>query len=74
LRVSFIQVPSNIPRFYEILNKDNSVSFVSVEDVIRNNIHHLFRNIEIGERSIYFASTAMAISHWKKVKTLKPIF
>lgn len=47
LRVSFIQVPSNIPRFYEILNKDNSISFVSVEDIIRNNIHHLFRNIEI---------------------------
>jgi polyphosphate kinase len=47
LRVSFIQVPSNIPRFFEILNKDNSISFVSVEDIIRNNIHHLFRNIEI---------------------------
>jgi len=47
LRVTFIQVPSNIPRFYEILNKDNSISFVSVEDIIRNNIQHLFRNIEI---------------------------
>src|SRR6267378_3842915 len=47
LRVSFIQVPSNIPRFYEILNKDNSISFVAVEDIIRNNIQHLFRNIEI---------------------------
>ncbi|MBI1768427.1 MAG: polyphosphate kinase 1 [Bacteroidetes bacterium] len=47
LRVSFIQVPSNIPRFFEILNKDNSISFVSVEDIIRNNIQHLFRNIEI---------------------------
>ncbi|HTH58437.1 MAG TPA: polyphosphate kinase 1 [Cyclobacteriaceae bacterium] len=47
LRVSFIQVPSNIPRFFEILNKDNSISFVSVEDIIRHNIHHLFRNIEI---------------------------
>ncbi|GHN02749.1 RNA degradosome polyphosphate kinase [Cytophagales bacterium WSM2-2] len=47
LRVSFIQVPSNIPRFYEILNKDNSISFISVEEIIRNNISHLFRNIEI---------------------------
>ncbi|MBS1683098.1 MAG: polyphosphate kinase 1 [Bacteroidetes bacterium] len=47
LRVSFIQVPSNIPRFFEILNKDNSISFVSIEDIVRNNIHHLFRNIEI---------------------------
>ncbi|HCW07798.1 MAG TPA: polyphosphate kinase 1, partial [Cytophagales bacterium] len=47
LRASFIQIPSNIPRFFEILNKDNSISFVSVEDIIRNNIAHLFRNIEI---------------------------
>ena len=47
LRVSFIQVPSNIPRFYEILNPDNSISFISVEEIIRYNIHHLFRNIEI---------------------------
>lgn len=47
LRASFIQIPSNIPRFYEILNRDNSISFVSVEDIIRNNINNLFRNIEI---------------------------
>lgn len=53
LRVSFIQVPSNIPRFYEILNKDNSISFVSVEDIIRNNIQHLFRNIEIASVNLF---------------------
>src|SRR5882762_8287701 len=53
LRVSFIQVPSNIPRFYEILNKDNSISFIAVEDIIRNNVHHLFRNIEIASINIF---------------------
>jgi len=53
LRVSFIQVPSNIPRFYEILNKDNSISFISVEDIIRNNVHHLFRNIEIASVNLF---------------------
>jgi polyphosphate kinase len=53
LRVSFIQVPSNIPRFYEILNPDNSISFISVEEIIRNNIHHLFRNIEIASVNLF---------------------
>src|SRR5258708_2984777 len=53
LRVSFIQVPSNIPRFYEILNKDNSISFISVEEIIRNNVHHLFRNIEIASVNLF---------------------
>jgi len=47
LRVSFIQVPSNIPRFFEIDNEDHFISFVPVEEIIRHNIHHLFRNVEI---------------------------
>ncbi len=47
LRVSFIQVPSNIPRFYEILNIDHTISFVPLEQIIQNNIHQLFRNVEI---------------------------
>lgn len=46
-RVSFIQVPSNIPRFFEIENVDESISFIPVEDIIRRNLQHLFRNIEI---------------------------
>ncbi len=53
LRASFIQVPSNIPRFYEILNSNNSISFIAIEDIIRNNIHHLFRNIEIVNVSLF---------------------
>jgi len=47
LRVSFIQVPSNIPRFFEIIHEDRFVSFVPLEEIVRNNIHHLFRNVEI---------------------------
>jgi polyphosphate kinase len=46
LRVSFIQVPSNIPRFYEMAGSDG-IRFVPVEDIIRRNIHHLFRNVEV---------------------------
>jgi polyphosphate kinase len=46
-RVSFIQVPSNIPRFFEIVYEDSFVSFVPLEEIVRNHIHHLFRNVEI---------------------------
>ncbi len=46
-KASFIQIPSNIPRFYEIAQPDGLISFVAVEDIVRNNIHHLFRNVEI---------------------------
>ncbi len=46
-RVSFIQVPSNIPRFFEIISEDRFISFVPIEEIIRNNIQHLFRNVEI---------------------------
>jgi polyphosphate kinase len=53
LRVSFIQVPSNIPRFYEILSFDNVLQFVPVEEIIRNNIHHLFRNVEIKSINLF---------------------
>jgi polyphosphate kinase len=45
-RVSFIQVPQNLPRFYELATED-TIEFVPIEEIIRNNIHHLFRNIEI---------------------------
>jgi len=46
-KVSFIQVPSNIPRFYEILGVDGAINFVPIEEIIKHNIHQLFRNVEI---------------------------
>jgi polyphosphate kinase len=45
-RVSFIQIPSNIPRFYEIPD-EHLIHFVPVEEIIRHNIHKLFRNVVI---------------------------
>lgn len=45
-KVSFIQVPSNLPRFYE-LNDFVARVFIPIEEIIRQNIHQLFRNVEI---------------------------
>jgi polyphosphate kinase len=52
LKVSFIQVPHNLPRFYEIAT-DDQMQFVPVEDIISNNIHHLFRNVEIASVNLF---------------------
>ncbi len=52
LKVSFIQVPHNLPRFYEIDTGD-TIQFVPVEDIISNNVHHLFRNIEIASVNLF---------------------
>ncbi len=46
-KASFIQIPSNIGRFFEILQMDGTIAFIPIEDIIRHNVHHLFRNMEV---------------------------
>jgi polyphosphate kinase len=46
-KASFIQIPSNLNRFFEIIHPSGAISFVPMEDIIRHNISHLFRNVEI---------------------------
>lgn len=53
LRVSFIQVPSNLPRFLEIPQNDGTLLFVPIEDIVRRNVQHLFRNIEIASVNLF---------------------
>lgn len=52
-KASFIQIPSNIPRFFEITQADGTIFFVPVEDIVRHNIHNLFRNIEISSVNLF---------------------
>lgn len=52
LRISFVQIPNNLPRFYEI-QVENQTHFVPVEEIIRNNVHQLFRNIEIQSVNLF---------------------
>lgn len=51
-KLSFIQIPSNLPRFFEIERSDLIV-FVPIEEVIRPFIHKLFRNIHIQSISMF---------------------
>ncbi len=52
-RTSFIQVPSNLSRFYEITRPDGMILFVPIESIISKNIQHLFRNVEILSVNIF---------------------
>lgn len=45
-KLSFIQIPSNLPRFFE-LERPDMIVFMPIEEVIRPFIHKLFRNIHI---------------------------
>src|SRR5690606_36281645 len=51
-KASFVQVPHNLPRFYEI-ESDDLVQFVPIEEIISHNISHLFRNVEILSTNLF---------------------
>lgn len=51
-KASFVQVPHNLPRFYEI-ERDDLLQFVPIEEIIKHNIGHLFRNVEIISTNLF---------------------
>lgn len=52
-RFSFVQIPQNLPRFYEFEREDDEVVFVPIERIIRWQISKLYRNIEIVSVSLF---------------------
>ncbi|GAB4400768.1 MAG: RNA degradosome polyphosphate kinase [Microscillaceae bacterium] len=51
-KLSFIQIPQNLPRFFEI-DTDEALIFVPIEEIIRWKIHKLYRNVEIVSASLF---------------------
>ncbi|GAB3509565.1 polyphosphate kinase 1 [Spirosoma knui] len=45
-RLSFVQIPANLPRFLSF-ERDDRMIFVPIEEIVRHNIKKLYRNIEI---------------------------
>ena len=45
-KLSFIQIPQNLPRFFEI-EREDLILFVPIEEIIRAFIAKFFRNVEI---------------------------
>ncbi|CAN5270833.1 polyphosphate kinase [soil metagenome] len=51
-KLSFIQIPQNLPRFYEI-EREDSLIFIPIEEIIRKYIDKLFRNVEIIDVNLF---------------------
>lgn len=51
-KMSFIQIPQNLPRFYEMERKDK-VIFVPIEEVVREHINEIFKNVTIISKTLF---------------------
>ncbi|MEQ9424985.1 MAG: polyphosphate kinase 1 [Cyclobacteriaceae bacterium] len=51
-KLSFIQIPQNLPRFYEIQRESNLI-FVPIEEIIKTHIDRLFRNVEVKSATLF---------------------
>jgi polyphosphate kinase len=45
-KLSFVQIPSNLPKFFEFEDED-IIEFLPIEEIIRYQIHKLYKNITI---------------------------
>ncbi|WP_324670898.1 polyphosphate kinase 1 [Hymenobacter sp. GOD-10R] len=51
-RLTFVQIPQNLSRFFELTRKDK-VIFVPIEEIVRANLPKLFRNVEIASANLF---------------------
>jgi polyphosphate kinase len=51
-KISFVQLPSNLPRFFEI-SREDEVVFLPLEEIVRADIGKLYRNIEILSTTLF---------------------
>ncbi|GAB2532565.1 polyphosphate kinase 1 [Spirosoma aerophilum] len=45
-RLSFVQIPANLPRFISF-EREDTIVFIPIEEIVRENIKKLYRNVEI---------------------------
>ncbi len=51
-KMSFIQIPQNIPRFFE-LERKGSVLFVPIEEIVEAHIQELFKNVKLISTTLF---------------------
>ena len=51
-KMSFIQLPKNLPKFFEIQEK-NKIIFVPIEKIIQQHLDYIFKNVEILSSSLF---------------------
>lgn len=51
-KMSFIQIPQNLPRFFEIQRRDQLI-FVPIEEIVRAFIDELFKNVNLISNTLF---------------------
>jgi polyphosphate kinase len=51
-KLSFVQLPLNLPRFY-VLEREEDVLFLPIEAIVRQYIHKLYRNVDIVSTNLF---------------------
>jgi polyphosphate kinase len=51
-KLSFVQLPANLPRFF-VIERPDEVLFVPIESIVRAHIKKLYRNIEICSTTVF---------------------
>ncbi|HLL93985.1 MAG TPA: polyphosphate kinase 1 [Spirosoma sp.] len=55
-RLSFVQIPANLPRFLSFEREQNGepqIAFLPIEEIIRHNIKKLYRNVDITSVNLF---------------------
>lgn len=51
-RLSFVQIPANLPRFMTF-ERDEAILFLPIEEVVRQHLSKLYRNVEISSVNMF---------------------
>lgn len=51
-KISFIQIPKNLDRFFQI-NREDSILFIPIEEIVREWLDALFKNVDILSKSLF---------------------
>lgn len=51
-KISFVQIPSNLPRFFTI-EREDEILFLPIEEIVRHEIKKLYRNVEIQSANLF---------------------
>ena len=52
-KLSFVQIPQNLPRFFVTERNTGEVIFIPIEEIIRHQIQKLYRNVEIISQHLF---------------------
>jgi len=52
-KLSFVQIPQNLPRYFVIEKEDGEVLFVPIDEIVRHLLQKLYRNVEIISKHLF---------------------